>query len=134
MFRIPIWLDDNLPFFEYFTKIVLTTSLRKARRGRDLSPSSLLKRYNTHTPWRTTSTIQTDRYQHHFFIQMQSCNCLRFGPFCWQNHFSGCNSSIDLVVVLNTLSFNFVPTLRKSLKFTRFRSSSVNRPVVVLTN
>ena len=33
-----------------------------------------------------------------------------------------------------SLSFNFVPTLRKCLRFTRFRKSYVNHPVVVLTN
>ena len=35
---------------------------------------------------------------------------------------------------LNKISFNFVPTLRKSLRFTRFRRSYVNHPSVVLTN
>ena len=35
---------------------------------------------------------------------------------------------------LNILSFNFVPTPRKSFRFTRLRRSYVNRPVVVLTN
>ena len=38
------------------------------------------------------------------------------------------------LLFLNTLSFNFVPTPRKSLRFTRFRRSYVNHPVVVLTN
>ena len=40
IFRIPIWLGDNLPSFEYSRKVALTTSLRKARRGRDSSPLS----------------------------------------------------------------------------------------------
>ena len=40
IFRIPIWLGDNLPSFEYSRKIALTKSLRKARRGRDSSPLS----------------------------------------------------------------------------------------------
>ena len=35
---------------------------------------------------------------------------------------------------LNILSFNFTATPRKSLRFTRFRRSYVNRPAVVLTN
>ena len=35
---------------------------------------------------------------------------------------------------LNILSFNFVPTPRTFLKFTRFRRSYANRPLVVLTN
>ena len=35
---------------------------------------------------------------------------------------------------LNMLSFNFVTTPNKSLRFTNFRRTYVNRPVVVLTN
>ena len=42
--------------------------LRNTRRGRDSSPSSLLTRCKTHTPWRTTSTFQTNGIHHHFFI------------------------------------------------------------------
>ena len=38
------------------------------------------------------------------------------------------------LIFLNILSFNFVPTQRKSLSFARFRRSYVNCPVVVLTN
>ena len=38
------------------------------------------------------------------------------------------------MLLLNILSFNFFPTSRKSRRFTRFRRSFVNRPVVVLTN
>ena len=38
------------------------------------------------------------------------------------------------LLFLNILSFNFVATSRKSLRFTRFIGSYVNRPVVVLTN
>ena len=45
--------------FEYFKKIILTTSLQKTRRGRDSSPLSLLIRY-THALYRTTSTIKAN--------------------------------------------------------------------------
>ena len=38
------------------------------------------------------------------------------------------------LLFLNILSFKFVPTPRKSLRFTRFRRSYVNHPAVVLTN
>ena len=38
------------------------------------------------------------------------------------------------LLFLNSLSFNFVLTTRKSLRFTRFRGSYVNRHAVVLTN
>ena len=37
---MPVWLEDNLPVFEYSTKIALKASLRKARAGRDSSPLS----------------------------------------------------------------------------------------------
>ena len=36
------------------------------------------------------------------------------------------------LLFLNMLSFNLVPTLNKSLRFTRFRKSYVYRPAVVL--
>ena len=39
-----------------------------------------------------------------------------------------------LLLFLNMLSFNFVSTPRKSLRFIRFRRSYVNHPVVILTN
>ena len=44
--------------------------------------------------------------------------------------------TVELIwlLFLNILSFNFVPTPRKSLRFTRFRRSYVNHPAVVLTN
>ena len=44
--------------------------------------------------------------------------------------------TVDLIwlLFLNILSFNFVATPRKSLRFTRFIRSYVNRPAVVLTN
>ena len=52
------------------------------------------------------------------------------------------NKTHDLVVTvqliwlvfLNIFFSNFVPTLNKSLRFTRFRRSNVNRTAVVLTN
>ena len=44
--------------------------------------------------------------------------------------------TVELIwlLFLNMLSFNFAPTPNKSLRFTRFRRSYVNRPAVVLTN
>ena len=38
------------------------------------------------------------------------------------------------LLFLNILSFKFVPTPRKSLRFARLRRSYVNHPAVVLTN
>ena len=44
--------------------------------------------------------------------------------------------TVDLIwlLFLNILSFIFIATPRKSLRFTRFIRSYVNRPAVVLTN
>ena len=44
--------------------------------------------------------------------------------------------TVELIwlLFLNIISFNFVPTPNKSLRFTRFKRSYVNRPAVVLTN
>ena len=56
----------------------------------------------------------------------------RSGPFCWQNP---CSVAVELIwLLLLIFFFNFVPTSNKSLKFTRFRRSYVNRTAVVLTN
>ena len=45
-------------------------------------------------------------------------------------------ATVDLIwlLFLNILSFNFVPTPGKSLRFTRFRRSYVQHPAAVLTN
>ena len=44
--------------------------------------------------------------------------------------------TVELIglLFLNVFSFNFAPTPKKSLRFTRFRRSYVNLPAVVLTN
>ena len=103
-----IWCDisnsymvlNNLPFFEYFRKVGLTTSLRKARKGRDSSLSSLLIRYTTLAAWRTTSTVETNEgLLQCFLFGYQSGTLPRSGPCCWQNPCSGCNRRINLVVV-----------------------------------
>ena len=84
-FCIPIWLGNNLPSFEYSRKIALT-SLQKARGGRDSLRLSQLIQCNTHTPCRTTSTIQTNGYHHHFFIQIPAlCFSSRYQSCCRSN-------------------------------------------------
>ena len=101
-------------------KIALTTSLRKGRRGIDLSPSSLLIRYNTphpnkqHLPFKQTG-ITT------FFHSDASWP--RSGPFCWQNLCSSCNSGIGLVDILSTLfqhRTNLLGSNQPLLKYTAF--------------
>ena len=126
--RIPIWLGNNLPSFEYSRKIALTTSLQKARRSRDSLPLSFLMQYNTHSPWRTKSTIQTNGYHHHFFIQMPICVWPRCDPFFWQNPCFGCNIEIDLVVALEYTSFDLFPTPKKFLLSWQYSEALLKAP------
>ena len=135
IFRIPILLEDNLSSFEYFRKVALTTSLQKARRGRDSSTSSLLIRYNTHTPWRTTSTIQTSGNGRCFF-HSDANPALGHVPVhsVGKTHVLVVTVELIWFLFLNILSFNSVPTPSKSLRFTLFRRSYVNRTAVFLTN
>ena len=118
IFRIPRWLEDNLPCFEYFRKITLTC-LPKVRRGWDSSPLSLL-RYNNHAPWITTSTIQTNGTHHHFFIRIPTLGHTLAHSVDKTN---GLVVTVELIwlMFLNIFAFNFVRTPRKSLRFTRFK-------------
>ena len=92
----------------------------------------MVVRCNTHTPWRTTSTFQKIGDHHHFFIQIpilcQSCTNHSID----KTHVLVVTVELTWLLFLNMLSFNFVPTLNKSLRFTRFRKSYVYRPAVVL--
>ena len=58
----------------------------------------------------------------------------RSGPFYWQTHVLVVTVELVWLLFLNIYFFNFVPTLKKSLRFTRFKRSYVNRNAVVLTN
>ena len=134
MFWIPIWLRDNFPSFEYSRKIALRATLRKARRGKDSSPFFYLMQYNTHAPWRTTSTIQTKGYHHHFSIWIPTCVWSPSEPFFWKNPCSGCNSGIDLVVTLECAFFQLCSNVEQiSFRLSRFRKSYVKRLPAVLT-
>ena len=116
IFRIPKWLEENLSSFEYFRKITLTTCLRKARRGRDSLPLSLLIRYNTHAPWIATVTIQTNGNHHHFFIQIPIlCHVLVHSID--KTHVLVVIVDLIWLLFLNILFFNFVSTPNKSFRF-----------------
>ena len=67
------------------------------------SPSSWLIRYNTHLPWRTHLPFKHTGTATIFKFGYQSCTWPHSGPFYWQKSCSGCNSTIDLVV----LGYNF---------------------------
>ena len=73
-----------------------------------------------HLPFKQTVTTTI------FSFEYQYCTWPRSNPICWQNPFSGCNSGIHLVVVLEYTFFqriNFVPTPNKFLKLKRFRTN-----------
>ena len=91
----------------------------------DTTPTHLEEQ---HLPFKQTGTYIV------FSTGYQSCNCPRSGLFYWKKPCSGCNSGIDLVVVLNKCSFKFDPIPRKPPRFARFWRSYVNGPAVFLTN
>ena len=69
-----------------------------------------------------------------FSLGHQSCTWPRYYPF-WQNPCSGCNSGIDLVVVLEYTFFQLCSNAEQiSARLARFGRSFVNRRAVVLTN
>ena len=78
--------------------------------------------YNTHAPWRVTSINQTNGNHHHFSFGYESCTWPRSGPFCWQNPCSSFNRENLILLFLNIISFNFVPTPNKSLKLGSHRA------------
>ena len=92
----------------------------------------MLIRYNTYTPWRITSTIQTTGTITIFSFWYHSCIKPRSDLFCWQNSYSVCKSRIDLVVVLEYTVFQVFPTPNNYPRFTTFRRSYVNHPAVTL--
>ena len=109
----------------------------KLRRGRDSSTSSLLMWYNTHAFWRTTSNIEllNKRGSPPYF---HSDNNLVFGnalvhPF-EKNTVQDVTVELIWLLFLKILSFNFLQTLSKSLRFRKFRRSNVHHFVVVQTN
>ena len=107
--------------------------LRKARRGRDLPPSSLLIWCNSHTPWRTTFTTQTNGNQHHFPARIPILGHV-LDHSADKTHVLVVSVELIGLLFLHIFSFNFAPTTNKSLRFTRFGGSYINRPAVVLTN
>ena len=65
-----------------------------------------LIRYNTHTPWKPTSTIQANGDHHHFFIQIPIQSLAIFWSILLTNSCSGCSKLIWLLS-LNILFCNF---------------------------
>ena len=110
----------------------MTTYLQKAKRGRDSLCLSLLIRWNTHTPWITTSTIWTYGNQRHFFIWIPILGHVLVHSVD-KAHVLVVTVELIWLLFLNISFFNFVPTPNKSLRFTSSRRSYVNRTAIVLT-
>ena len=68
---------------------------------------------NTNAPCRTASTIQSNAYHHHFFIQKPILCLATF----WSILLNVLVVTVELIclLLLNILSFNFVPTTNKVL-------------------
>ena len=111
-------VEDDLPSFEYFRKIALTTSLRKARRGR--KPSSLLMRSSTHSEEQQWPLKQTGPPP--FFLS-DTYHVLGHVLLPSVDKTQVLVVTVELIwlLLLNILSFKFVPTPNKSLRFRRFR-------------
>ena len=88
--RIPTWLKDDLPSFEYFRNLHWQHVFKKLRET-DSSPSSLLIWSNIRAFWKTTSTFQVNRDHHQFFIHIQSLHLT-------ENPCSGWNSGIKFTL------------------------------------
>ena len=108
--------------------MALTASLQRARRNRDLLPSSPLIRYNTQTFWRSTRTNSSGKQGLSLFFQSDANPAL--GHVLVH---SVCKAPILVVTVelmwslfLNILPFNLVPARNKSLRSRWFRTSYVN--------
>ena len=126
--------DSEIPWdlrsCEYYRKIILTKSLRKARTGRDYHHLYLCQ--YVATPAHSEEQHQAKWNHHHSFIRI---SILYFATFWYiPSTCSGCDSGIDLVVVLEYTLVPYCSKPRKSRRFKRFRRSYVHHPVVVSTN
>ena len=131
IFRIPIWLGDNLPSFEYSRKIALTTSLWKARRDRNSPPLSQLIQY--------PRTLQNNIYHSNKRVPppfFHSDTNPVFGHVLIHSfECSGCNSGINLIVTLEYTFFQLGSSSEQiSVKLARFRRSYIKPPAVALTS
>ena len=108
----------------------MTTCLRKARRGRDSSPLSLLIQYSR--TLNNNITIQTNGNHRHFFIRIPIFGQVLVHSFD-KIHFLVVKVELIWLLFLNIFPFNFVPTPNKFLRSTGLRSY-VTHLVVVQIN
>ena len=77
--------------------------------------------------------IQTNENHDHFFIRIPILGHTLVHSVD-KIHVLVLTVELVWLLFLNMFFFNFVPTMNKSLRFTRFRRSYKNRSAVVLTN
>ena len=87
-------------------------------------------RCNTLAPWRTTSTIQAYGDHHFLHLDTNPVICHALVHSVDKTHVLVVTVDLIWLLFLNILSFNFVATPRKSLRFTRI----IRSYAVVLTN
>ena len=104
-------------------------NLSKPRRGRDSSPSSLLIRYNIlqYQPTLKNNIYHLNKRGPPAFFYSDTNPVLGhvLVHSVDKTHVLVVTVELIWLLFLNILSFNFVPTPNKSLRFTRFRRSPI---------
>ena len=106
---------------------------QKLGKAENHLPSSFLTWYNSHALRKTTFTNQTNGNHHHFFIPILILQLAMLHSID-KTHVLVVTVEFISLLLLNMFSFNLVSTPRKSFRFTRFRRTHANHPVVILTN
>ena len=124
---LPLNISEN------YTEIALHWKpwkpLSKPRRGRDSSPSSLLIRYNIlqYQPTLKNNIYHLNKRGPPAFFYSDTNPVLGhvLVHSVDKTHVLVVTVELIWLLFLNILSFNFVPTPKKSLRFTRFRRSPI---------
>ena len=115
IFWIPVWFGGNLPSFEYYGKIVLSASLQKARRCRIMAFTLVNTIQYPHT-------LQNNNYRSNkrlpppfFHSDTNPVFVHVLILFFDKTHVLVVTVESIWLLLLNILSFNFVPTSNKFL-------------------
>ena len=122
-----------MPSFQYFRNLYWQYIFEKLEKA-DSSPSSLLTRYNTTHPEEQHLPLKQGPPPFFHPDTNPIIGHTLVVHFVDKPHVPVATVKLIWLLFLTILSFTFVPTPRKSLRFTRFRRSYVNHPAVVLTN
>ena len=131
-FRIPTWLENNPPSFEYFRKTALTTIFKKLEEAGTFIFVDVILYANT----LKNNVYRSNKREPPPFFHSDTNPVL--GHFLIHSVHKTHALFVTVVLIwllfLNILSFNFFPTPNKCPRFTRFRRSYVNHTPNVLTN